>query len=209
MTNDSKPGRTSSGGTQPSRGDENPSASRSKAPRSKSQSSKPQSSKPQSSKGSDSDPEWRQTQEERIALIEDRAREKDRRLSLAQDLGRSAGGASNFDPGAPSRFGKLRVLARFLLLASYLLLGLVFAGIGVTVWLWREGAIEGAGIFSLAIVGWLLIGGFVYALFKFLGELAWLLADFGDHQLDARNLLIDLRDDLQRNWRAKGARSKE
>lgn len=142
-------------------------------------------------------------------MIEDRAREKDRRVSMAHELGRSAGGASNFDPGAPSRFGKLRVLARFLLLASYLLLGLVLTGIGVTVSLWRDGVIEGTGLFALAVVGWLLIGGFVYSLFKFLGELAWLLADFGDHQLDSRNLLIDLRDDLQRNWRAKDSRSKE
>jgi hypothetical protein len=35
-----------------------------------------------------------------------------------------------------------------------------------------------------------------------LGELAWLLADLGDHQLDTRNLMIDLRDDLQRRWNA-------
>ncbi len=31
-----------------------------------------------------------------------------------------------------------------------------------------------------------------------LGEVSWLLADIGDHQLDARNLLLDLRDDVDR-----------
>ena len=51
---------------------------------------------------------------------------------------------------------------------------------------------------ALALVGWLMVGGFSYCLFKFLGELSWLLADFGDHQVDTRNLLIDLRDSIER-----------
>ena len=51
---------------------------------------------------------------------------------------------------------------------------------------------------ALALVGWLMVGGFSYCLFKFLGELSWLLADFGDHQVDSRNLLIDLRDAIDR-----------
>ena len=181
-----------------------------RAPKRNRRSSKRKNSPPSdstSSASSGSDPDWKREQEERIALIEDRAREKEQRFSAGHDLGRSTIGASNFDPGAPSRFGKLRVLGRFLLLSSYLLLGLVLAGIGVTVWLWKDGAIEGIGTLSLAIIGWLILGGFVYSLFKFLGELAWLLADSGDHQLDSRNLLIDLRDDLERHRRSKGSSS--
>ncbi len=148
--------------------------------------------------------EWRREQEDRIALIEQRALDRDRRLSLADEVGSTASGARNFDPGAPSRFRKLRALSRFLLLSSYLLLGLVIAGIGVTLWLWREGVIVERGILALAVAGWLLAGGFLYSLFKFLGELAWLLADLGDHQNDVRNLLIDLRDDLHRRWSSGG-----
>lgn len=143
---------------------------------------------------------WRREQEQRISLIEERERQRDRRLSLADEVGSTAREVRNFDPGAPSRFRKLRALARFLLLASYLLLGIVLAGIGITLWLWREGVIVERGILALAVAGWLLGGGFIYFFFKFLGELAWLLADLGDHQLDVRNLLLDLRDDLHRRW---------
>jgi len=143
---------------------------------------------------------WRQEQEQRISLIEERERQRDRRLSLADEVGATARGVRNFDPGAPSRFRKLRALARFLILSSYLLLGIVLAGIGITLWLWREGVIAERGILAIAIAAWLLAGGFLYSLFKFLGELSWLLADLGDHQHDVRNLLIDLRDDLHRRW---------
>lgn len=143
---------------------------------------------------------WRREQERKISLIEERQLDRDRRLSLADEVGATARGVRNFDPGAPSRFRKLRALARFLVLSSYLLLGIVLAGIGVTFWLWREGAIAERGLLAIAVAAWLLAGGFLYCLFKFLGELAWLLADLGDHQQDVRNLLLDLRDDLHRRW---------
>ena len=146
---------------------------------------------------SGNDPAWKQAQEDRIALIETQGEKKDRQRARAFEAGRATPG-QNFDPGAPSRFRTLRALARFLLLASYLLLGLAFAGIGVTVWLWRDGVIESEATLALALVGWLMVGGFSYCLFKFLGELSWLLADFGDHQVDTRNLLIDLRDSIER-----------
>ena len=157
-----------------------------------------------------SDPEpsgWRREQEEKIALIEERERERERRLSFAPHVGTTASGARNFDPGAPSRFRKLRALSRFLLLSSYLLLGLVIAGVGITIWQWRAGAVEGVDRLAVTLVVWLVAGGFIYTFFKFLGELAWLLADLGDHQNDVRNLLLDLRDDLQRHWSAEERRS--
>lgn len=147
--------------------------------------------------------EWEREQAERIALIERLEQEESARLSLRASMGETASRARNFDPGASSRFSKLRALSRFLLLAGYLLLGLGITGIGVTIYLWREGTITSPGVLALAIVGWVAASGFVFALFKFLGELAWLLADLGDHQVDVRNLLIDLRDDLQREWTSR------
>ena len=151
-------------------------------------------------------PGWQREQEEKIALIEERERERERRLSFTPQVGSTASGARNFDPGSPSRFRKLRALSRFLLLASYLLLGLVIAGVGITIWQWRVGEIEGVDRLAVTLVIWLVAGGFIYTLFKFLGELAWLLADLGDHQSDVRNLLLDLRDDLQRHWSAEERR---
>ena len=71
-------------------------------------------------------------------------------------------------------------------------------GAGVTLFLYREAVIGSIGVLVLILLGWLLLVVFSFCLFKFLGELAWLLADLGDHQLDVRNLLLDLRDDLGR-----------
>ena len=158
----------------------------------------PRRSKRSSDGGRDraNDERWRREQEDRIALIE--GQQGSGRGSAGASPASAGIGARNFDPGAPSRFHKLRVVARFTLLASYLLLGVMIAGIGVTTWLWREGVIAEDGVFALAVLGWLFAGGFSYVLFKFLAEMSWLLADLGDHQLDARNLLIDLRDDLER-----------
>ncbi len=152
---------------------------------------------------------WKSEQEERIALIEEREREEARRFSSDEESGGAFRGVRNFNPGAPSRFGKLRVLSRFLILATYLMLGLTIAGIGVTVWMWQDGLFSAPGWFALAIVGWCLLGGFLFSLFKFLAELSWLLADLGDHQLDARNLLIDMRDDDQRSQFSLGSSTRE
>jgi len=153
--------------------------------------------------------DWKSEQAERIALIEEREREEARRFSADERSAGSFQGVRNFNPGTSSRFGKLRVLSRFLILATYLMLGLTIAGTGVTVWMWQGGLFSAPAWFALALIGWCLLGGFLFSLFKFLAELAWLLADLGDHQLDARNLLIDMRDDDQRSQFSLGSSSPE
>ena len=103
----------------------------------------------------------------------------------------------NFNPGAVSRFRKLRALSRFMILCAYVLIALFF-GLGVVfLGLYHEGQLTfGWLLAGLIVLGLGLVG--TFCLFKFLGELAWLLADLGDHQLDVRNLLLDVRDDADR-----------
>ncbi len=139
---------------------------------------------------------WREEQEKRIELLESLGRAK--RRSLAVDYGTGLDPVRFYNPGAVTRFRKLRALSRFLLLAAYLLMALIIAGAGITVYLYREGTVQEAGVLALLLLGWLMLLVFLFCLFKFLGELAWLIADVGDHQLDMRNLLLDLRDDLAR-----------
>lgn len=141
---------------------------------------------------------WLGEQEQRIQLIEnlERKEARGRRAgeSYALEYGTGVDRVRNFHPGAVTRFRKLRALSRFLLVAAYLVFGVVLVGAGLTVLLYRQGAISGLVWLVLALVGWSLLLVFMFALFKFLGEMAWLLADLGDHQLDSRNLLIDMRE---------------
>ncbi len=142
------------------------------------------------------DRRWQDEQAKRIELFENRARQE--RRSLAGEFGVSNDRVRNFHPGAVSRFRKLRALSRFMLLGAYLFLPLVLAGGAITVHLWRESGAGDPALLGLLLLGWLLLLCFSFFLFKFLGEMSWLLADLGDHQLDVRNLLLDLRDDMDR-----------
>lgn len=152
---------------------------------------------------------WQREQDERIALVETLSRDKvDRKegVPYAIQFGTGAERVRNYNPGAITRFRKLRALSRFLLLSAYVLLGLVLVGAGLTAFLYRQGLIERWEVLVLAELGWLFLLFLIFSLFKFLGEMAWLLADLGDHQLDTRNLLLDLREDADRAFAESLAR---
>ena len=140
--------------------------------------------------------DWRKDQEERIRLVESRGGNE--RESLASEFGVSLDRVRNFHPGAVSRFRKLRALSRFMLLGAYLFLPMVLVGAAMTVLLFHEIVDGNPLLLAVMLLGWLLLLVFSFFLFKFLGEMSWLLADLGDHQLDVRNLLLDLSDDAGR-----------
>lgn len=148
---------------------------------------------------------WKSEQDERIALIEKMtqgssagAGSRPRIESYAAEYGTGLDRVRNFNPGALSRFRKLRALSRFLILAAYLLVGGVLLGAGLAIFLYHDGVITSGLTLTLILTGGMVFLLFAFSLFKFLGEMSWLLADLGDHQLDVRNLLIDLREDADR-----------
>ncbi|MFN0060612.1 MAG: hypothetical protein ACKVX7_19330 [Planctomycetota bacterium] len=140
---------------------------------------------------------WQEEQEQRIELIEmrDRQRRGDGALTA---LGTGPDPVRNYNPGAISRFRRLRVLSSFLLFSAYFLVGLGIAGAGISLHLFRDGTIASLSVLVLVELGWLLGMLLMFALLKFSGEISWLLADLGDHQIDVRNLLLDIREDFDR-----------
>ncbi len=144
---------------------------------------------------------WRREQDERLELLEameERDRQKTMGTSYAVEFGTGLEPVRNFNPGAVSRFRKLRALSSFLLLGAYLGSVLLVGAGGLVVYLHYVGVIESVIVLTLSLLGMGIGLVIMFCCFKFLGELSWLLADLGDHQLDVRNLLIDLRDDLDR-----------
>ncbi|MBI4601089.1 MAG: hypothetical protein HY721_03925 [Planctomycetes bacterium] len=103
-------------------------------------------------------------------------------------------GVRNYNPRAPSRFLRFRNLSDFLVLGAYVELLLVALGVGLLVYLWISGILESASVLLVLIVGWLVVGVGLYLFFKYLGELAFLLADIGDQQNDVVQLLLDVRE---------------
>lgn len=146
--------------------------------------------------------QWEDEQKRRIELIERMSQTPapagGNGKSYTVEYGTGVEPVRNFNPGAMTRFRKLRALSRFLLLTAYLLFGVVLVGAGLTVLLFRQGWIPSWELLVLAEIGWGLLLLFNFCLFKFLGEMAWLLADLGDHQIDVRNLLMDIREDSDR-----------
>lgn len=140
--------------------------------------------------------EWRREQQNRIELIESMDRRKSE--SFARAYGTGTDRVRNYNPGAVSRFRKLRALSNFMILAAYLVGGLALSLGGVVIYLFQQGEIASIPLLVLALLGTVLVSLLVFCLFKFLGELAWLMADLGDHQLDVRNVLLDVRDDFDR-----------
>ena len=140
---------------------------------------------------------WHSEQEERLRLLERLAAEGSERPSLAVAFGTGSDRVRNYNPGAVSRFRKLRALSRFMILCAYLIVGLFIAAGVLLVGLHRDEVISTMTLWGLLLVDGILLV-FSFCLFKFLGELSYLLADVGDHQLDVRNLLIDLREDAER-----------
>ncbi|MEM7165709.1 MAG: hypothetical protein AAF581_09610 [Planctomycetota bacterium] len=144
---------------------------------------------------------WQDEQDQRIALIEKMSNgggAAPKTDSYAAEFGTGVDRVRNFNPGALSRFRKLRALSRFLILMAYLLVGGVLLGAGLAIFLYHDGIIASPLTLTLILGGGALFLLFAFSLFKFLGEMSWLLADLGDHQLDVRNLLIDIREEADR-----------
>ena len=144
---------------------------------------------------------WQREQAERLELLEtmeEREKQKTMGASYAHELGTGLEPVRNFNPGAVSRFRKLRALSSFLLLGAYLMSALTLGAGVILFYLYQAEIIANVFLLSLSLVGVALGLVLFFCCFKFLGELSWLLADIGDHQLDVRNLLLDLRDDLDR-----------
>lgn len=100
----------------------------------------------------------------------------------------------NYDPRSGPGFLSLRYLADLLLIGAYATLLLALTGIGLTVYLQMAGEIGSIVILSIILIGWVLGGGILFLLMKYLAELALLLASLGDQQNDVVRLLLDLRD---------------
>ena len=71
---------------------------------------------------------------------------------------------------------------------------LALTGIGLTIYLKVVGEIDSIVILSMVLIGWILVGGILFLLLKYLAELALLMAGLGDQQNDVVRLLLDLRD---------------
>ena len=133
---------------------------------------------------------------DRIALIE-RMDSRGRRRAgrpYYEEFQTGSEGVRHFNPRGPSRFLRFRSLADFLVLGAYLELLLVAVGIGLTIYLKIAGVLESIAVLFVVVVAWLVVGGGLYLFFKYLGELAFLLADVGDQQNDLVQLLLDLRE---------------
>ena len=105
----------------------------------------------------------------------------------------------NYDPRSGPGFLSLRYLADLLLIGAYAALLLSLTGIGLTVYLQVTGEIGSIVILSLILIGWVLVGGILFLLLKYLAELALLLASLGDQQNDVVRLLLDLRVNTDKN----------
>ena len=100
----------------------------------------------------------------------------------------------HFNPRSPSRFLRFRALSDFLVLGAYVEILLVSAGIGLVIYLRLCGLIGSVSLLFLLIIVWVIVGTGLFLFLKYLGELAFLLADIGDQQNDIVQLLHDLRD---------------
>ncbi len=105
----------------------------------------------------------------------------------------------NYDPRSGPGFLSLRYLADLLLIGAYAALLLSLTGVGLTVYLQVTGEIGSIVILSLILIGWVLVGGVLFLLLKYLAELALLLASLGDQQNDVVRLLLDLRVNTEKN----------
>jgi DNA-directed RNA polymerase subunit RPC12/RpoP len=137
----------------------------------------------------------------RLALIE-RQMERARALQGAQPYFEKfltgTRPVRHYSPNTPSRFLRLRALSDPLLMAAWLSVMLVLLGAGLSIYLAVHGTLPSLSVLLLCLVGWSLLGTFLFFGFKCLGELAFLLADLGDQQNDLVQLLLDLRDNSDR-----------
>ena len=134
---------------------------------------------------------------ERIALIERMEARSRGSRPYYEEYGVGLEHVRHYNPNAPSRFLRFRALSELLILGAYLELFLVLMGIALTVYLKIAGVIENVPLLLIALVGWGVGGALVYLGLKFLGELAFLLADVGDQQNDLVQLLLDVRENTE------------
>ena len=137
---------------------------------------------------------------EKLALIE-RMNTRGRKVSgkpYYEEFQTGVEGVRHFNPRATSRYLRLRNLSDFLVLAAYVELLLVVVGVGSMVYLKLGGTIESVSLLVALMIAWLVIGIALYLLLKYLGELSFLLADVGDQQNDIVQLLLDIRDNTDR-----------
>jgi hypothetical protein len=142
----------------------------------------------------------REEDRQKIALLErleSRARKRSGK-PYYEEFQTGSAGVRHFSPTAPSRFLRFRALSDVIVLGAYLELLLVAVGAGIMVYLRYSGIIETASVLFALLVAWLVVGIGLYLFFKYLGELAFLLADVGDQQNDLVQLLLDLRDNTDR-----------
>lgn len=143
----------------------------------------------------EADKKKREEDWEKLALlekIESRGQKKPGR-PYYEEFQTGVEGVRNFNPRAASRFLRFRTLSDFLVLGAYVEILLVAVGIGLMIYLKISGLITSVSILFALVVAWLLVGTGLFLFFKYLGELAFLLAEVGDQQNDVVQLLLDLR----------------
>jgi DNA-directed RNA polymerase subunit RPC12/RpoP len=134
---------------------------------------------------------------ERIALIEKMEARGRGAKPYYEEYGITGESVRHFNPNAPSRFLRVRALSELLVLGAYLVVFLVLLGMGLTVYLKIAGTIASIPVLLMALLGWAIGGAVLYLALKYLGELAFLLADVGDQQNDLVQLLLDIRDNTE------------
>jgi len=142
----------------------------------------------------------REEDKEKIALIEraDARHQKKVGKPYYEEFQTGLEGVRHFNPKATSRFLRLRALSDFLVLGAYVEILLVAVGLGLLIHLKISGVIGSVAILFALIVGVLVLGIGLFLFFKYLGELAFLLADVGDQQNDVVQLLQDIRENTER-----------
>ena len=133
---------------------------------------------------------------ERISLIEKMEARKGGR-PYYEEYGVGVDAVRHYNPNAPSRFLRVRALSELMILGAYLTVFLILMGIGLTVYLKIAGVIASVPVLLVCLVGWAILGVLLYLALKYLGELAFLLADVGDQQNDLVQLLLDIRENTE------------
>lgn len=141
----------------------------------------------------------READREKIALIERMEARGQKRSGKPYyeefQTGRDA--VRHYNPRGSSRFARFRALSDFLVLGAYLEGFLVCVGIGLGIYLRVAGIVASAAVLFSLLIGWLVLGTVLFLLLKYLGELAFLLADVAEAQLDIVQLLQDIRENTE------------
>ncbi|MGQ9591656.1 MAG: hypothetical protein ACUVYA_15340 [Planctomycetota bacterium] len=136
---------------------------------------------------------------EKIALIERLESREKRRAGKPYyeefQTGREA--VRHYNPRGSARYARFRILSDFLVLGAYFELLLVCVGIGLGIYLRLSGFVTNGAVLLIVLVAWLVLGTVLFLLLKYLGELAFLLADVAEQQADVVGLLQDIRENTK------------